>query len=139
MKLIILIIFLSSSIVPMPSRTVTYGGITGQQPIVQPGVVNWWQESAEPGQGDNVVLYGHSSDVFEDLHTIQPGAVVTVTWRGIDYGYIVKWVFIVDEDTPEQRAENGHWLRPVGQERLTMVTCAGDDRLIVIAEERSKE
>lgn len=137
-RLLILSLLLSELIIPMPSRMIVRDGVPGRQPVVKAGAVNWWTDSAEPGEGDNVVLYGHSTDVFANLHEIQPGAVVTITWRGVDFGYVVRRVFVVDEDTTvDRQAKNGRWIDPVGHERLTMVTCAGKDRLIVIAYPKS--
>jgi sortase (surface protein transpeptidase) len=141
--LIILALLLNQPIVTMPHRTVTIDGITGRQPIVQPGVVNWWSASAQPGQGDNIVLYGHSTDVFSELHRIQPGAIITLTWASPstcsgcsrDYGYVVKRAFVVSEGSASERAENGKLIGSTGREQLTLVTCYADkSRLIVIAE-----
>jgi LPXTG-site transpeptidase (sortase) family protein len=134
LRLIILAIALSELIIPMPSRVVNKGGLVGRQPIVQPGAVNWWQESAQPGQNENIVLYGHDRDVFKNLHRVRPGMTITLAWDGQDYDYTISKTFIVDEDVPPaQRAENGKYILPAGREQLTLVTCYGEDRLIVIA------
>lgn len=134
LQLIILAIALSELITPMPSRIVVVDGVTGRQPIVQPGVVNWWQDSAQPGQNDNVVLYGHDRDVFRNLHRLRPGNSITLTWNGRDYHYAVVRIFVVNESgSVQQRIENGKFILPTDREQLTMVTCSGDNRIIVIA------
>lgn len=139
-QLIILTLLLNLPITPMPSESVVIGGVRGNKrfaslgdrPIVAPGKVNWWQDSARPGEGSNVVLYGHSTDVFSTLNNIQPGATITINWQGQNFAYVVRWVFVVDEDKDQREA--GRWIDPTDREQLTLVTCAGDDRLIVIAE-----
>lgn len=139
-QLIILTLLLNLPITPMPSERVTVDGIPGRRPIVSPYLVNWWQDSALPGAGSNVVLYGHSRilspvegpGVFAHLHKLTPGAVITVTSLGRDYGYIVSRVFVIDENKDQREA--GLWIDPTPAERLTLVTCAGEDRLIVVAE-----
>lgn len=133
-QLIILALFLNLPITPMPSEPIVIDGVPGNRPIVAPGQVNWWQDSAHPGEGSNVVLYGHSPGVFSDLHKLRRGAVITVHWQGRDYGYVVTRVFVVSNSVG--KVEAGHWIDPTDKERLTLVTCAGEDRLIVIGELR---
>lgn len=131
-QLVILTLLLNLPIIPMPSEAVIFDGVPGRRPIVALNQVNWWQDSALPGEGSNVVLYGHSPGVFSNLHKLRRGAVITVSWQGRDYGYIVTRVFVVSNSVG--KVEAGHWIDPTEDERLTMVTCAGEDRLIVIAE-----
>jgi sortase (surface protein transpeptidase) len=133
-QLVILSLFLNLPITPMPSESVVLDGVRGNRPIVAPGKVNWWSDSAHPGENSNVVLYGHSPGVFIDLHTLKPGAIITVTRKGRDFDYVVTWVFVVKSSVG--KVEAGRWIDPTPAERLTMVTCSGDDRLIVLAEMR---
>lgn len=133
-QLVILTLFLNLPITPMPSERIIFDGKPGNRPMVAPGQVNWWQDSAHPGEGSNVVLYGHSPGVFTDLLQLRRGAVITVTHQGRDYDYIVTRVFIVSNSVG--KVEAGHWIEPTEEERLTVVTCAGEDRLIVLAEAR---
>lgn len=132
-QIIILTLLLNLPITPMPSERVVIDGRPGNRPIVAPGKVNWWQNSALPGAGSNVVLYGHSTDVFSTLPTIQPGAVITIFYQGDYFRYVVTRAFVVSE-ADGQRVEAGRWIDPTLAERLTLVTCAGEDRLIVLAE-----
>lgn len=142
-QLIILTLLLNLPIIPMPSESVIIDGIPGNRPIVAPGKVNWWQNSALPGEGSNVVLYGHSRvlspskgpGVFATLHTIRPGAVITIFYQGDYFRYVVTRAFVVSE-ADGQRVEAGRWIDPTPAERLTLVTCSGEDRLIVIAEKK---
>lgn len=133
-QLIILTLFLNLPITPMPSESVVIDGVRGIRPIVSLSKVNWWQDSARPGEGGNVVLYGHSPGVFVTLHAIRPGAVINVHSQSRDYAYVVTRVFVVDQNKDQQR--EGRWIGPTPAERLTLVTCVGEDRLIVLAEMR---
>jgi sortase (surface protein transpeptidase) len=119
-------------------------------PIVPKYDAAWFTGSATPGQGDNVVLWGHalrfrdSPDVpapFGRLHELQPGAGIALfDERGGQHDYTVTrqiWA------TPDQV----DYILPKGRELLTLVSCIGqqvlaDDgtvltmshRLITIAE-----
>lgn len=124
--LFIAVIALYQVIVPSGSERVTVGGVEGVRPVVQAGRVNWWTESARPGQGENIVLYGHSDDVFEELADLRPGCEIVLSDGGRDYVYIVTTIFIAGR-------QDGRWIEPTGYERLTLVTCAGDNNLIVLA------
>lgn len=130
-RLIILALLLNQAIIPMKSEQVNIGGVPGVRPVVSPGYINWWQESARPGQGSNIVLYGHNTDVFRDLHRIQPNAAITLTWQGRDWGYRVSRVLLVDRKNP---VENGRLISPTPIEQVTLVTCYGEGHLIIIAD-----
>ncbi|MFN3372718.1 MAG: sortase [Chloroflexus sp.] len=84
--------------------------------------------SANPGEGDNIVLAGHVGGygrVFKDLFYLKPGDEVIVYSRGQPYRYIVSERIIVDEEgaPPEQRLANARYIAPTGYEVVTMVTC----------------
>lgn len=84
--------------------------------------------SANPGDGDNIVLAGHVGGygrVFKDLFYLQPGDEVIVYSRGQPYRYIVHERIIVDEEgvPAEQRLANARYIAPTGYEVVTMVTC----------------
>jgi LPXTG-site transpeptidase (sortase) family protein len=92
--------------------------------------------SANPGQGDNIVLAGHVGGygkVFRDLYYVQPGDRLIAYSEGQQYLYVVAERLVVDEEgvSPEQRAANARYIAPTGQEVVTLVTCwpaAGPDR-----------
>jgi sortase (surface protein transpeptidase) len=111
--------------------------------------VGWWDASAAPGQGDNVVLWAHVLRFiyapgipapFERLKEVSIGAPVTVyDGGGQAHRYAVTNRVEVTPDQVE-------YLLPKGREMVTMVSCYGDSvivdgavvdmshRLIVIAE-----
>lgn len=84
--------------------------------------------SANPGEGENIVLAGHVGgygQVFRDLYYVKPGNRVLIYSGGQEYLYIVSERLIVDEEKAplEQRAANARLIGPAGQEIVTMVTC----------------
>lgn len=84
--------------------------------------------SANPGDGDNIVLAGHVGGyghVFRDLFYVHPGDALTLYSAGKTYQYTVKERLIVTEEgvSPEQHAENAKLIMPTGTEEVTMVTC----------------
>lgn len=84
--------------------------------------------SANPGEGDNIVLAGHVGGygrVFKDLFYLKPGDEVIVYSRGQPYRYLVSERIVVDEEgaPPEQRLANARYIAPTGYEVVTMVTC----------------
>jgi len=98
--------------------------------------------SANPGEGENVVLNGHDdlgSAVFRDLWRVQPGAVITVRAGDVTWRYHVETVRAPQEiGVPlAQRLENARYIEPTGDERLTLISCwpagTNDHRIIVIA------
>ena len=117
-------------------------------PVVPKHDVGWYNLSAGPGQGENIVLWGHVLRFksapqipapFARLKELKPGAeVVLYDQAGNAHTYVVTqqvWA------TPDQV----EYILPQGQERVTMVSCIGDKvivegtvemthRLITIAE-----
>jgi sortase (surface protein transpeptidase) len=117
-------------------------------PIVPRHDVGWYKLSARPGQGENIVLWGHvlrfksAPNIpapFARLREVPVGAPITIiTADGKRHRYVVTrqvWA------TPDQV----EYILPQGRERLTMVSCIGSKvivnnsvemthRLITIAE-----
>jgi sortase A len=102
----------------------------------------WHKNSAEPGQGENVVLSGHNNilgAVFRELDQLKRGDKAVLYVGDKPFEYLIDKVMIVPERTAtaEQRLENGEWIQPAGEERLTLVSCWPRDdnshRIIVIA------
>jgi sortase (surface protein transpeptidase) len=119
-------------------------------PIVLKHDAGWFTESAAPGQGENIVLWGHAlrfrdqPDVpapFGRLNQLKLGArMMLYDNMGNAHAYTIThqlWV------TPDQVT----YILPTGKERVTMVSCIGDQvigrdgavvnmthRLITIAE-----
>jgi hypothetical protein len=113
--------------------------------------VGWYQYSAAPGQGENIVLWGHVLPFlyapsipapFARLKELTPGAVVTIfDSAGQPHEYVVTAQIMA---TPEEVG----YVFAQGREMLTMVSCIGEGvyaggevvdyshRLITIAEPR---
>ncbi|MBO9324545.1 MAG: class F sortase [Roseiflexus sp.] len=117
-------------------------------PVVPDHDVGWYRLGAMPGQGDNIVLWGHVLRFrktphipapFARLKELSPGAtVILIDERGVEHRYTVTrqvWA------TPDEV----HYMLPQGREMVTMISCIGDKiiaegslemthRLITIAE-----
>jgi sortase A len=102
----------------------------------------WHNNSALPGQGDNIVLSGHHNilgEVFRYTVDLEIGDTITLYLNDQPYAYAVTDKFIVkDKDEPEEvRVANARWIGPFDDERVTLVTCwpytNNTHRVIVIA------
>lgn len=117
-------------------------------PIVPRHDIGWFDHSATPGQGDNIVLWGHALRFrsapeipapFGQLKDLALGAQIVLYDQDSNaHTYVVTqqvWA------TPKQV----EYILPIGAERLTMISCIGDrvitdhgvdmtHRLITIAE-----
>jgi LPXTG-site transpeptidase (sortase) family protein len=135
--------------IEVDGRLVSVGLDSDRIPIVPKHDVGWYNLSAMPGQGENIVLWGHvlrfrdSPKIpapFARLKELKPGAsVVLYDKSGSAHNYVVtKQVWV----TPDQV----EYILPRGKEMVTMVSCIGDKiiqdgevideshRLITIAE-----
>lgn len=102
-------------------------------PIVPKHDVGWYYYSAQPGTGDNVVLWGHvlrfrdAPDVpapFARLRDVQIGDRITVyAANGTAHQYIVNDLIWATPDQVE-------YILPQGQEMLTLVSCIGDQVIV---------
>ncbi|PDV99378.1 hypothetical protein A9Q02_22150 [Candidatus Chloroploca asiatica] len=130
-------------------EAIVAAGLDAQRyPIVPPHNVAWYNLSAHPGQGDNIVLWGHVLRFrnapsipapFARIHELHPGAEIELyTENGQRATYRVTYQIQVTPDQIE-------YMLPKGRERLTMISCIGDlvldqgevdmsHRLITIAE-----
>jgi sortase A len=102
----------------------------------------WHKNSAEPGEGGNVVLSGHNNilgAVFRELDQLKRGDTAVLYVGDQPFTYSIDKVMIVPERnaTPEQQLENGQWIQSTDDERLTLVSCWPRDdnshRIIVVA------
>lgn len=130
-------------------RPVSVGLDRNNVPIVPNHDVGWYNLSAAPGQGENIVFWGHvlrfrsapkRAAPFAHMKDLKPGAsVVLYDSSGAAHNYVITrqvWV------TPDQV----EYILPQGKEMVTMVSCIGDKviqdgevideshRLITIAE-----
>ena len=119
--------------------------IDGQQAYiwdVAPYAVGHNFSSADPGEGENVVLSGHDDwqgEVFKNLYKLKKGDQLTVQAGDREIAYHVDDILLLPEvgQPLEKRIENAKFIGTTGDERLTLVTCwpygVDDHRLIVIA------
>jgi LPXTG-site transpeptidase (sortase) family protein len=117
------------------------------RPVVPKYDVGWYTHSALPGQGENVVLWGHVARwrdtptipaPFARLQEVTLGTELEVeTTDGTAHRYVVTRMVQV-------RPDEVQYILPTGTEQLTLVSCIGewvildgvrtrDRRLIVIA------
>ncbi len=138
-------------VIELDQKLVPVGLDRNGVPVVPKHDVGWYNLSATPGQGENVVLWGHVLRFrnaphipapFARLNEAPVGARITLyTADGAEHAYVVTqqvWV------TPDQV----EYILPTGREQVTMVSCIGDKvivngatvdmthRLITIAEPR---
>ena len=87
--------------------------------------------SGLPGNGGNMVVYGHNTDsIFGGLKQVEVGEVVRVVTNEGTYQYKISHFETVEPTAIE-------WLEPTESEVLTLYTCTGfldSKRLIVRAE-----
>jgi LPXTG-site transpeptidase (sortase) family protein len=94
------------------------------------------KNSANPGEGENIVLAGHVGGfgkVFRDLYYVEPGDQVILYSEGQQYLYMIQDHLMLQESgvSAEQRAANARYIEPMGEEMVTLVTCwpaSGRDR-----------
>ncbi len=119
--------------------------IDGQQAYiwdVAPYAVGHNFSSADPGEGENVVLTGHDDwqgEVFKNLYKLKKGDEVDVQAGDRQITYHVDDILLLPEvgQPLAKRIENAKFIGTTGDERLTLVTCwpygVDDHRVIVIA------
>ncbi|RRR68183.1 MAG: class F sortase [Candidatus Viridilinea halotolerans] len=111
-------------------REVLAAGLDAQNmPLVPDHDVAWYSYSATPGQGENIVLWGHvmrfrsAPDIpapFARLHELAPGAQIALyDAQGRRTGYRVTHQI---QALPHQI----EYMLPKGHERLTLITCIGE-------------
>lgn len=117
-------------------------------PVVLDHDVGWYKLGAMPGQGENIVLWGHVLRFrkaphipapFARLKELPPGATVAlIDANGVEHRYVVTRQVWAEPDEV-------HYMLPQGREMVTMISCIGDKviadgtvemthRLITIAE-----
>ncbi len=102
-------------------------------PAVPKHNVGWYSLSAAPGEGDNVVLWGHVLRFIDEpqipapfarVKSLRPGDTITIYNRGGDpYTYVVArqiWA----------RPDEVQYIQAHGHEQLTLVSCIGDQVIV---------
>jgi sortase A len=84
--------------------------------------------SANPGDGENIVLAGHVGGygkVFKDLIAVKPGDPITLYSQGQQYLYTVTEQVVVKEEgvSAAQQAANALYIGPAHREVVTLITC----------------
>ncbi len=104
--------------------------------------VGWHENSAPLGVIGNTVLSGHHNafgEVFKDLVDLEVGDKFTITSETKQFSYIiVNKMILPEKDQPlSVRLENGRWILPSKDERVTLVTCwparNNTHRMIIVA------
>ena len=109
-------------------------------PVVPKHDIGWYNLSAMPGQGDNIVFWGHVlrfkstpkiAAPFARVKELQPGAeIIVTTANGTTFRYHVTRAVQVTPDQVE-------YIMPTRQEHITLVSCIGDN--VVVAGSVSKK
>ena len=104
--------------------------------------VGWHEHSAPLGVIGNTVFSGHHNafgEVFKGLVDLEVGDTFIITSGAKQFSYIIANKMILPEkDQPlSVRLENGRWILPSKDERITLVTCwparSNTHRLILVA------
>jgi LPXTG-site transpeptidase (sortase) family protein len=98
---------------------------------INPEGVSHLISSANPGEGNNIVLYGHNKKaLLGNLKNIDDGAIIELTMtNGRTYQYITESMIVVSPDEIEL-------VLPSDYEKLTIYTCFGfadRERLVIVA------
>jgi sortase A len=102
----------------------------------------WHLNSAQPGEGGNVVMSGHNNvagAVFRELDQLRKGHEAFVYAGNARYTYVIDKVMVVPDKaaTLAQRQANAQWIGDFTDDRLTLVSCWPRDdnthRIIVVA------
>jgi len=129
-------------------KPVSVGLDKNRVPIVPNHDVGWYNLSAMPGQGENIVFWGHVLRFknkpkipapFARVKELKPGAEIIVTTANGEQAryYVTKAI--------QARPDQVQYILPTGKEQVTLVSCIGDNvisngtvskkyRLITIAE-----
>jgi sortase A len=134
---------LDSRIIPVGWKQVTNAdGSQTEEWEVASYAVSWHKTSAKLGEVGNTVLTGHNNiegEVFRHLEHLNVGDAITLYAGDRAHQYKVTDRFIVREkDVPyEQRLENGKWIGPFPDERVTLLSCwpytGNTHRIFIIA------
>jgi LPXTG-site transpeptidase (sortase) family protein len=104
--------------------------------------VGWHEHSAPLGIIGNTVLSGHHNafgEVFKRLVDLEVGDTIIITSGAKRFTYVItNKIILPEKDQPlSVRLENGLWILPSKDERVTLVTCwparSNSHRLILIA------
>ena len=119
--------------IKMDRKMVSVGLDKQQVPIVPKHDVGWYNLSARPGEGENIVLWGHVlrfretpklSAPFARLKELKKGAVIVLyAHDGTKHRYVITQQVQVKPSEVE-------YILAQGKERLTLVSCAGSKVIV---------
>lgn len=142
-RIIIERINLDASIKVAESANVTIGGKEVLQYLVPEEFAVGWHEGTAPlGVVGNTVLSGHHNaygKVFEHLIDLKVGDTLKIASGEKEFEYVIANKMILPEkDQPiDVRLDNGRWILPSKDERVTLVTCwpehTNSHRLVLVA------
>ena len=125
------------------SANVTIGGKEVLQYLVPEEFAVGWHEGTAPlGVAGNTVLSGHHNaygKVFEHLIDLKVGDTLKITSGDKEFEYVIANKMILPEkDQPiDVRLDNGRWILPSKDERVTLITCwpehTNSHRLVLVA------
>jgi len=139
---LLLVMLISQSALAQGVRTVEMGGVTVLQWNVADYAAGHHDNSADPGEGGNVVISGHDDyrgEVFRGLHDAKIGDDVFVDTPAGTFHYIIREIYLRKEkgEPLSTRLDIGVWMGPMPEERLTLITCwpygVDDHRMIIVA------
>ena len=102
----------------------------------------WHEGSAPLGVTGNTVISGHHNafgEVFKDLVDLEVGdSIILISGKKVfDYIIANKMILPEQDQSLEVRLDNGRWILPSRDERVTLVTCwperSNTHRLIIVA------
>lgn len=87
---------------------------------VSPEKTSFLSQSARPGEGGNIILYGHNTrKILGNIRALKGGEIITLTTEdGKAHQYKV-------ERMKESDPSDVSWLQPTDSEVLTLYTCSG--------------
>ncbi len=98
-----------------------------------PWIVAWYEQTAELGEGGNVVMAGHvdywnvGPAVFWDVRNLPAGDIIRVVGEdGKNYEYAVQWIERYDTAALTPDVIQNDIVGDTGQESLTLITCGGE-------------
>lgn len=111
---------------------ITPGVLQGDTWSVDEKTATFLSQTARPGEGGNIVIYGHNTrKILGNIRVFIPGEEITLTTQdGQEHTYKVTW-------TKEVSPDDVSAIQPTDAEVLTLFTCSGfldSQRFIVRAE-----
>lgn len=142
-RIVIPAIGLDAPVVRVGYLTVTIGGEDyniWKAPDMR--AAGWHENSAPLGVAGNTVLNGHHNiygEVFRNLINLREGDLIQMVSGAYVYPYrVTSRAIVAEHNQPlEVRAMNATWIRPMDEDRLTLITChpywSNLQRLIIVA------